>query len=254
MVVTLNRPEARNALTPSMIQDLSSALAAADSDPGVRCVVITGSGAAFCAGADVKDFQQVLKNSGRQGLSDQIGSLATLLHNDVILAIRRLPKPVIASVNGVAAGAGFSLALACDLRIAAEDARLVMAYAGIGATADGGSTYLLPRLIGQARTMELYLDNPVLDARRALELGLVSRIVPTGELAQQCMQWAQRLAQGPTVAYARMKELMDLSWSSSFASQLDSEARAIADVALTEDFSEGISAFVDKRKPKFQGR
>ena len=177
--ITLNRPEARNALTPQMGAALAEALQQVQ-DGDARCLVITGVGDAFCAGADIRDFQQVMEAGGQQAVSDHLRALATRLHEEVILRIRRLPIPVIASVNGVAAGAGFSLALSADLRIVSEDALMVMGYAGIGLTADGGSTYLLPRLIGHGRAMDLYLNNRVVDAHHALEIGLVNQVsLPT---------------------------------------------------------------------------
>ena len=157
-IITLNRPEVRNALSADTLEDLASALE--DCKAGdVRAVVVTGSGGAFCSGADVRDFTQTL-NRNPQELSGQLRVLADILHRNVVLRIRQLPKPVIASIGGVAAGGGFSLALACDLRIASQDARFVMAYSNIGATADGGSTYYLPRLLGPGLAMEAYLMNP----------------------------------------------------------------------------------------------
>ena len=250
--ITLNRPEARNALSPDMLEEFAGALGGCEGTE-VRAVVITGSGGAFCSGADVRDFTQALE-SGQQQLSSHVKSMADRVHRDLVLKIRRLPKPVIASVDGVAAGAGFSLALACDLRIASTDARFFLAYANIGATADGGSTYYLPRLLGPGLAMEVYLMNQPISAQRALEMGLVNRVAPPGELEKHTQEIAQRLASGPTTAYGRVKELMDRSWGSDLASQLDAEALAFGDNALTSDFQEGITAFIAKRAPRFQGR
>ena len=251
--ITLNRPEARNALTPEMGADLAAALSQAESQQA-RCVVITGSGGAFCAGADIRDFQQVLDQGGPEAVSSHLLTLATRLHEEVILKIRRLAVPVIAALNGVAAGAGFSLALAADLRIASEDAQLVMGYAGIGLTADGGSTYLLPRLIGQGRAMEMYLNNSVVDAHQALAIGLVSQVVPPSQFDETVSSAAQRLARGPTVPYGRLKALMDAAWTQEASPQLEAEAQALADMGLTADFREGITAFLEKRSPRFQGK
>jgi 2-(1,2-epoxy-1,2-dihydrophenyl)acetyl-CoA isomerase len=180
--------------------------------------------------------------------------LADTFHRDVVLAIRRLDKPVIASVNGIAAGGGFSLALACDVRIASDNARFLMAYAGIGATADGGSTYLLPRIVGSAKAMELYLSDQPATAQRALELGLVNQVFPAAELDSSVLELASRLAQGPTIAYGRVKAMFDSSWDASLATQLDSETDFISGITLTADFQEGIKAFTEKRRPRFQGR
>lgn len=249
--ITLNRPEARNALTPDMLCAFSDALDDCEAT-GIRAVVIKGSGGAFCSGADIKDFVQGLQR-GPSELSSHLKDLANQLHRDVILKIRQLPKPVVGSINGVAAGAGFSLALACDLRIAAQDARFFMAYSNIGATADGGSTYYLPKLVGIGRTMEIYTMSQPMDAERASQLGLVNWVVETGELETQTIQTAQRLASGPTVAYGRVKAMLDNSWSSGLVEQLDNETKAISEIAWTNDFHEGITAFVEKRTARFQG-
>ena len=250
-IITLNRPEVRNALSAGTLEDLASALE--DCKAGdVRAVVVTGSGGAFCSGADVRDFTQTL-NRNPQELSAQLRVLADMLHRNVVLRIRQLPKPVIASIGGVAAGGGFSLALACDLRIASQNARFVMAYSNIGATADGGSTYYLPRLLGPSLAMESYLMNEPISSQRALEIGLVNLVVPADELETQTLETAQRLASGPTLAYGRVKALMDRSWNSDLATQLDEETLAISEITLTRDFQEGITAFVEKRTPQFRG-
>ena len=250
--ITLNRPEVRNALSPDMMEEFAGALKECEANY-VRAVVITGSGSAFCSGADVRDFTQTLER-GPQELSSRLKSLADRLHRSVVLKIRQLPKPVIASIGGVAAGAGFSLCLACDLRIASQDARFFLAYANIGGTADGGSTYYLPRLLGPGLAMEVYMLNQPISAQRALEMGLVNRLVPVEELEKHTLETAQRLASGPTLAYGRVKELMDRSWDSDLASQLDEETLAISEIALTRDFQEGITAFVEKRAPQFRGQ
>ena len=252
-IITLNRPEARNALNPKMFQELGSAIQRCR-DPDMRAVIITGSGGSFCAGADVKDFVNLLENSGPEGLHEHLKHLADAFHRDVIIRIRQLDKPVIASIDGVAAGGGLSLALACDLRIASDSARFLMAYANIGATADGGSTYLLPRLIGTARAMELYLSDQPITAQRALDLGLLNQVFPTAELERSTLEFAARLAQGPTVAYGRVKALFDSSWDATLAGQLDAETEYISNITMTADFQEGIKAFAEKRSPRFQGR
>ena len=251
--ITLNRPEARNALTPQMGGELANALQQVQ-DGSARCLVITGVGGAFCAGADIQDFQQVMDEGGQQAVADHLLALATRLHEEVILRIRRLPIPVIASVNGVAAGAGFSLALAADLRFASEDALMVMGYAGIGLTADGGSTYLLPRLIGHGRAMDLYLNNRVVDAKHAHDIGLVNQVTPADQLSDTVATAARRLARGATVAFGEVKALMNRAYEQEEFLQLEAEARKLADMGLTEDFREGITSFLEKRPPRFQGR
>ena len=252
-IITLNRPEARNALNPEMFQELGSAIQGCR-DPDMRAVIITGSGGSFCAGADVKDFVNQLENSGPEGLHQHLKRLADAFHRNVVIPIRQLDKPVIARIDGVAAGGGLSLAIACDLRVASDSARFLMAYGNIGATADGGSTYLLPRLIGTARAMELYLSDQPIGAQRALDLGLLNQVFPTAELERSTLEFAARLAQGPTVAYGRVKALFDSSWDASLAGQLDAETEYISNITMTDDFQEGIKAFAEKRSPRFQGR
>ena len=251
--ITLNRPEALNALSPDMIADLGRAVLSCRSEE-IRAVLISGTGGAFCAGADVKDFVNELDQGGPAGLSQHLKELASLLHRDVVLGIRRLEKPVIASIDGVAAGGGFSLMLACDMRIASSTSKFLMAYANIGATADGGSTYLLPRLVGAGRAMEIYLASQPISAQSALEMGLVSEVCPAEDLDRHAVETAMRLAEGPTVAYGRVKALFDRSWETDLSSQLDAETESISGITLTGDFQEGIRAFADKRKPGFQGR
>jgi 2-(1,2-epoxy-1,2-dihydrophenyl)acetyl-CoA isomerase len=252
-VITLDRPEARNALSPEMLAELARALEACRS-PQVRAVLLTGTGEAFCAGADVKDLVQQLEQGGPQSLSRHIRSLAEALHRGVILPLRRLPKPVVAGVNGVAAGAGFSLMLACDYRVASARARFLMAYAGIGAAPDGGATCLLPRLVGGARAVEAYLAGQPYSALRALELGLVSQVGPAEGFDRHALEVALRLAQGPTAAYGQAKALFDAGGNTALEAQLNAEAEAMGRLALTRDFQEGIRAFAQKRRPWFEGR
>ena len=252
-VIRLNRPEARNALSPAMVAELGEALATCRGGD-IRAVLLTGTDGAFCAGADVRDFTSQLEEGGPEALSDHLRSLADALHTEVVTAIRRLDKPVVAAVNGVAAGAGFSLALACDLRLASSDARFLLAYANIGCTADGGSTYMLPRIVGQGRAMEIYLARQPIGAQYALELGLVSQVFDSAHFGRHAMEAADHLAQGPTQAYGRVKALFDRSWEADLATQLDAETDAIASIGLTGDFQEGIRAFSQKRPAWFQGR
>ena len=251
-VIRLNRPEARNALSPAMVDELGEAIKSCRGGD-TRAVLLTGTDGAFCSGADVRDFAQQLDDGGEEGLSDHLRELADTLHRDVVMGIRRLDKPVVAAINGVAAGAGFSLALACDIRVASSDARFLLAYANIGCTADGGSTYMLPRIVGQGRAMEIYLARQPIGAQYALELGLVSQVFEASHFERHAMETADRLAQGPTRAYGRVKALFDGSWDSDLATQLDAETEAIAGIGLTRDFQEGIKAFSQKRQAWFQG-
>ena len=201
-LITLNRPEARNAFSMEMLVRLAAALDECRSSE-VRSVLLTGSGEAFCSGADVREFTAQLDSGGPAGISDHLRDLAGFFHDRAILPIRQLEKPVVAGVNGVAAGGGFSLMAACDLRVAADSARFLMAYANIGATADGGSTFFLPRLIGTSRAMELYLSNQPLSAEAALSIGLVSQVFPAADFSRLAMETALRLAQG---AHHRLRQ------------------------------------------------
>ena len=252
-IITLNRPESRNALTIGMVAEIGEAIEACKK-PDVRAVLLTGAGGGFCSGADLKLAVAALENSSQSGLQDYIRKLANDLHSGVVLGLRRLEKPVVAGINGVAAGAGFSLMLACDLRVAASSARFLMAYANIGATADGGSTYLLPRLVGDGRAMELYLASQPTSAQAALEMGLINQVVADEDLHRHAMETAVRLAQGPTKAYAGVKALFNSAWENDIATQLDAETEAFVDISLTADFQEGIKAFTERRQARFQGK
>ena len=250
--ITLNRPESRNALTPEMIGELADAVRSC-ANRDVRAVLLTGTGDAFCAGADVKVFVDQLESGGPEGLSEHVQEVANQLHREVVLGLLKLEKPVVAAINGVAAGAGFSLTLACDVRIAAASARFLMAYANIGATADGGSSYLLPRLLGTGKAMEIYLASQPMSAEAALQAGLVGQVCDRDKLEQHALETADRLARGPTAAYGRVKALFRQSWDTGLEEQLDAETREISNIALTKDFQEGIRAFAGKRQPWFQG-
>ena len=246
--ITLNRPDAYNALNLALARELFAAVLAVDEDPAVRAVVITGAGKAFCGGGDVKDFAD---NLARIGLL--IKELTTYVHGAVSRLVRT-PKPVITAVNGVAAGGGLSLALAGDLVLAAESARLTMAYSKIAATPDGSSTYWLPRLVGLRRATELFYTNRVLTAKEALDWGLVTRVVPDAELAEATGRLAAELAQGPTLALGQGKLLFHASTTESLETQMELESQAIARSGHTEDFAEGVRAFTEKRPPTFRGR
>ena len=246
--LTLNRPDAYNSLNMALGRELFSASLELDEDPEVRCVVITGSGRAFCAGGDVKDF---VDNLGRIGA--HIKELTTYLHG-AVSRFCRSDKPVIMAINGIAAGGGFSFALSGDLVLAAESAKFTMAYSKIAATPDGSSSYFLPRLIGLRRAMELYFTNRVLTAREALEWGLVTRVVPDAELRPAVTALAAELAQGPTKAYGAAKRLLHQSTWESLETQMELEAQAIAAAGHTEDFRAGVTAFAQKGTPTFRGR
>ena len=246
--ITLNRPDAYNALNLGLGRDLFHASHEVDEDPAVRCVVVTGAGRAFCAGGDVKDFVDNLEHVGAF-----IKELTTYLHG-AVSRFCRSDKPVIMAVNGVAAGGGLSFALSGDIVVAAESARFTMAYSKIAATPDGSSSYFLPRLIGMRRAMELYFTNRVLTAREALDWGLITRVVPDAELASAVGALARELAQGPTKAFGGAKRLFHQSTWESLETQMELEAQAIAASGRTEDFRGGVRAFAQKQTPTFQGR
>jgi 2-(1,2-epoxy-1,2-dihydrophenyl)acetyl-CoA isomerase len=246
--ITLNRPDAYNALNLTLGRELFHATLEADEDRAVRCIVVTGTGKAFCAGGDVKDFHD---NPDRIGVF--IKELTTYLHG-AVSRLARSAKPVIMAVNGVAAGGGLSFALSGDIVVAAESARFTMAYSRIAATPDGSSSYFLPRLIGLRRALELYLTNRVLTAREALEWGLVTRVVPDAELPGAVDALARELAAGPTLAIGGAKRLFHQSTWESLETQMELEAQAIAASGHTEDFREGVTAFANKKSPSFRGR
>jgi len=250
--VTLNRPAALNALDEAMMEGLEEAFTALEADHSVRAVVLCGAGEHFMAGGDIKFFH------GALGLPPQERRrrFERIVHkvHPTMLAIRRMPQPVIASVRGAAAGFGMSLLMACDLALAAEDAYFTVAYALIGTSPDGSGTYHLPRLVGMKKAMELALLAERFDAASALQLGLVNRVVPLAELESATIALAERLARGPSRAYANTKRLLNRSLTSTLPAQLQAEAESFADCAASEDFAEGVRAFVEKRKPRFSGR
>jgi len=246
--ITLNRPDAYNALNLPLGRDLFHAALEADEDRAVRCIVVTGAGRAFCAGGDVKDFAD---NPDRIGVL--IKELTTYLHG-AVSRLARTQKPVLMGVNGVAAGGGMSLALGGDLVVAAESARFTMAYSKIAASPDGSSSYFLPRLIGLRRALELHYTNRVLSAREALEWGLITRVHPDAEFPGALGALARELAQGPTLAFGRAKLLFHQSTHESLETQMELEAQAIAASGHTEDFRNGVTAFARKQAVAFHGR
>jgi len=248
--ITLNRPESLNAFNMSMGEEFLDALLACGRDESIRVVVIGGEGRAFCAGGDVKAMAEALA----EGEPVRFFQRLTLFLHPIVVEMTRMPKPVIGRVHGFASGYGMSLALACDLVVAAESARFNMAYALVGLSSDGGSTYFLPRLVGQKKALELLLTGEPIGAREAQRLGLVNQVAPDGEVEQATMDLARKLALGPPLAIARAKELACRSLAETLESQLENERQAIVRSAATEDFREGVAAFLEKRKASFQGR
>lgn len=250
--VTLNRPDARNALSMELRVALGEVLGRVELDPAVRAVVIRGSGGHFMAGGDVKLMHQRLAMDKAERYR-QILEGIHVLHLP-IFAIRRMGKPVIASVEGAAAGFGLGLLASCDLAIAADDAFFTLAYCHIGASPDGGTSYFVARTMGMKMALELAFLGDRFDANRAKELGLVNWVVPKASLAAETTKLATRLAQGPTKAYANAKALFNASLNQTMETQLQMEAERMADSMMSDDHAEGVTAFVEKRKPVFKGR
>ncbi|MDX6581843.1 MAG: 2-(1,2-epoxy,2-dihydrophenyl)acetyl-CoA isomerase [Solirubrobacterales bacterium] len=246
--ITLNRPETLNSWNEQFGLDLKAALERAAEDDAVRAVLITGAGRAFSSGADLGEQRR-----GTEGESPDLSDRLQALYNPIILGIRELPKPVVAAVNGPAAGIGCALALACDLIVASESAFFLLAFVNIGLIPDGGSTATVPARAGAARAAEMAMLGERVGAATALEWGLINRVVPDGELAGASELLVGHLAQGPTRAYANIKRLLNRSLYPDLAAQLDAEAEAQAQQGRTTDFVEGVVAFAEKRPPRFTG-
>jgi 2-(1,2-epoxy-1,2-dihydrophenyl)acetyl-CoA isomerase len=244
--LTLNRPEARNALDLAMRRELAAALDEVEADSGVRVLVLTGAGGHFCAGGDVKSMRE-----RRYTAADGRARVEAL--NRLVLRLVDFPRPTIASVDGFAVGAGCNLALACDLVVASDRARFGQVFARIGLVPDGGGTWLLPRLVGLARAKELIFTAEVIDAAEAARIGLVNRVVPPAALAEETTRLAERLAAGPPLALRLAKRLVNRAVASDLAPALEAEAAAQAIAVTTEDHQEGLQAFFEKRAPRFRG-
>ncbi|HEU5472114.1 MAG TPA: enoyl-CoA hydratase-related protein [Actinophytocola sp.] len=245
---TLNRPDAFNSLTTQLKSDLLTGLRAAATDDTVRAVVITGTGRAFCAGQDLKEHVALLQAGDPAPLSTVVEH-----YNPIIATITGMPKPVIAAVNGMAAGAGASLAYAADLRICASSAKFLMAFANVGLTADSGASWTLPRLIGYGRAMEMMLLAAPVTADAALALGMVTQVVPDAEVLATAHELATRMAAGPTTAYGKIKESLLAGAGGTLDDALATEARTQAEAGATADHAEAVAAFVTKRTPTFTG-
>jgi len=243
--LTLDRPEALNALTVPLKVALREAFESLATDRDVRAVILTGAGRAFCAGQDLAERDRPDAAPLEVEVRDR--------YNPIIRAIRSMGQPVIAAVNGVAAGAGASLAFACDLRIAAEEARFVLAFGRIGLVPDSGATWFLPRLVGPAKAAELALVGEAVDAQEALRLGLVSRVVPPGELLSEARGLAGRIAEGAPLAIALTKEALQRSATVTLDEALEGEAKLQGIAGASADHAEGLAAFKEKRSPRFTG-
>ncbi len=249
--VTLNNPKARNALSAQMRIDLRDVIGDLEHDDAVRCVVLRGAGDHFMAGGDIRAMKERLdidKETRKRVVIEGIHAIHL-----PVFAIRRMRKPVIASVRGAAAGFGLGLVAACDLAIAADDAFFTLAYCHIGASPDGGSSYFLARTLGMKQAMELALLGDRFGADRALELGILNRVVPAADLEAETRALAERLAAGPTVAYAQAKSLFNTAFHTPMEQQLQWEGEHMAVSMTTEDHAEGVTAFLEKRRPVFKG-
>ena len=248
-VLTLNRPEARNALSAEMKRALLELLPRLGRDPEVGCVLLTGAGGAFCAGADTR----AMALEGRP-LSPEERKAIVLRDHQIALLLHRLPQPTLAAVAGAAAGAGFALALACNLRIASDTAFFTTAYARLALPGDYGVSWFLTRLVGPARAAELMLGGERVTAAAAERIGLVNRVVPAAELEQEALALAQRIGSGPPIALRWMKDNLERALASDLASALALEAERACDAAQTGDYLEALAALREGREPRFKGR
>jgi 2-(1,2-epoxy-1,2-dihydrophenyl)acetyl-CoA isomerase len=244
-IVTLNRPDVLNSINERMGNELHDALREAEQSPEVRCLLLTGAGRAFCAGADLRDHTPG---------ATSLGEILRTRYNRIILRMRTMEKPIVAAVNGVAAGAGANLALAADLRIASERASFLQAFVRVGLIPDSGGTWMLPRMVGTARALELMMLAEPVDAPTAERIGLVNRVVPADELIPRAAELAARLAAGPTRAYGLIKRSVAHNLNVDLRAGLEYEAFLQEIAGGTEDHREGVTAFLEKRAPSYRGR
>lgn len=246
-IITLNRPDVANAINLELAMELMRAVMQCDEDSSIRAVLIRGAGPIFCGGGDVKGFAD-----RGEDLPQHLKEITTYLHMAMSYLVRMDP-PVVAAVNGSAAGAGFSLVCGCDVVLASESAKFTLAYTALGLTPDGGVTYMLPRIVGYKRALEMALTNRILSAREAFEWGIVNHVLSDSDLMSEAQNLANRLAKGPTRAFGETKRLFQSGLIDSFEGQLKNESRCISEMARSIDGREGISAFAEKRRAKFVG-
>ena len=247
-VIKLNRPHRLNAFTEAMHAELKRALAEAESDDGCRALLMTGAGRGFCAGQDLNE------RISKDGTTTVLGSALDAWYNPLVRKLRSLPFPVVAAVNGIAAGAGANIALACDIVLAARSASFVQAFAKLGLVPDSGGTWFLPRLVGPARARGLALTAEPLPAEKAESWGLIWKCVDDADLMAQAHELCRRFAAAPTVGLTLIKRLLDESWSNDLDTQLELEREAQREASLTPDYAEGVRAFMAKRPAVFRGR
>lgn len=249
-IITLNRPDALNALSLGLTRDLNASISKAIADK-CRAVVLTGAGRAFCAGGDLREMQVLAQKEGRieAFLEAPLGAL-----HDLIRLIRETPIPFVAAVNGICAGAGTNIALACDIVIAAENASFNEAFVKIGLSPDCGGTFFLPRAIGEKLAAELFMTGESVTAERAAQFGMINRVVPAEDLMTDALVIAEKLASAPTGAIGRIKKMLNASYSNNLEDQLALEHKCQIESGRSEDFKEGVAAFFEKRPPRFKGR
>lgn len=247
--ITLNRPDVLNSFNTQMLEELTKAVRDAAKDKTVRCLVLTGAGRGFCAGQDLADVADRYKSDDPIELGHHIRKY----YNPLITLLRTMEKPIVAAVNGVAAGAGCSLALAADIRVAAESASFIQAFIHVGLVPDSGSTFFLPRLIGTARAFEMACTGRKIKADEALRIGLINEVVPEDRLHEAATRLASKLALLPPWGIALTKRAINAAWTNDLASHLDYEAQLQTTAGKTKDHREGVAAFIEKRSPTFQG-
>ena len=245
--ITLNRPDVFNSFNEELSAEFIDALKKATKDENVRVVIISGTGKAFCSGQDLKDIKN---HSGERSLSDSV----LRRYNPMILAMRDMAKPIICKLNGVAAGAGASLALACDIVIAAETATLIEVFANVGLVPDSGSSFFLPRLVGYNKAFELITLASKVTAKEAQDLGIVYKVVAAEELDAAVLELAPRYATGPTKTYGMIKKMLNKAYTATLPEMLQYEAYSQEIAGKSEDYKEGVAAFTEKRKPQFKGK
>jgi len=248
--ITLNRPDSMNGLDVATKEALLAAVHEASADPTVRCVVLTGSGRAFCVGQDLKEHISTLQSSEADSLFHTVEEH----YNPIVTALATMPKPVVAAINGVAAGAGASLAFACDFRVLTRSAGFNLAFAGVALSCDTGSSWTLPRIVGRAKAMELLYFPRTIDSKESLELGLASKVVDQDEFEAEVAALSRRLAAGPTVSYGAIRRSVEFSSGHDLAQSLEFEAAMMTLTGDTEDHRNAVTSFLSKEKPTFTGR
>lgn len=247
--IVLNRPDVLNSFNYEMAEEVQDALKEAEINAEIRCVLLTANGKAFCAGQDLKEVTEIAKDPDRE-----LSEVVHHTYNPIIKAIRNLEKPVVCAVNGTAAGAGANIALACDMVLASVEAKFIQSFSNIGLIPDSGGTYFLPRLIGLARATELTFTGRPVKAPEAVEIGMIYKSVVPEELMQEATELCEKFAQMPTRGYGLTKKGFNAGFSNDLNTQLNLEADLQAEAGSTEDYNEGVQAFLEKRKPEFKGK